>query len=559
MFRCRYPFQFLALLIVSTYSVEPCFADPVTTTQTDTSTNAHGETNTSTDETATTDPDTDTTTPPAVTTVITAPATAGNISIACLDANGNVQGGDPALTCKSILPKCNDMVNTVAARVKDLLSWKIYGYRMGLDLDVFQSTPDHLIYKQKMSYPVCNVMGPTVQYKGARPAYFSTNRPAQTQSFESAGIEYSQQLSAPGVAKAPAVSCGLRPSVGGGKSSMALGFNSTNGTPNANGTLTGDGALWTSYMLGAYPWIIRAEAANVLASLAASNGSIGSLVTTPEIAQSVSSVQSGMQSFYKQLGTAAQSVCNSSQDIVADCLAGKIAINNPGVKICTLAQAQLSMNQGAFPNVVVATIIKNVQTKYNLLFQGLVVPGTASYNQFIGAVQHVEGGSSRYKKSCLASRIFDGGDFYTWKSNNTTTEDTDSSSRNCWSPVTYAISTGAPQFNVNGSGAGFFAAVGGVVSGAITGGIIAGPVGAVVGADVTVASDALSSLSGGGGGPNSQSTLNFGFAGRVEYLIRSQVCGQKASYTESSPCDAVQIGDTPAKANPNAVISQSGS
>ena len=522
MFRCSNVFLLLAFFVLSTFLGETCFATaaptvtatmptPTTATQTDTSTNSHGETNTSTDETAATDPDTDTNTPPTVTATVSAPATAGNISMACLDASGNIQGGDPALTCKSILPKCTDMVSAISTRVKDLLSWKIYGYRMGLDLDVFQSTPSHLYYKQKMSYPVCNVMGPTVQFNGARPGYFPTNRPAQTQSYESVGIEYSQQLSAPGVANTPAVSCGLRPSVGGGKSSMVLGFNSTNGTPNSNGTLTGDGALWTSYMLSAYPWLIKAAAASVLANLSASNGSVGSLVTTPEIAQSVSSVQSSMQAFYKQLGTAAQSVCNSSQDIVADCIAGNIAIINPGVKICTLAQAQLSMNQGAFPNMVVATIIKNVQTQYNSLFQGLVVSGTASYNQFIGAVQHVDGGSSRGKKSCLASRIFDGGDFYTWKSDNHSSEDTDSTSRNCTSPVQYDIASGNPVYLLFGTNSG------------------------------------------------TSSTLNFGFAGRVEYLIRSQICGQKASYTETSVCDSVGIKDIPASAVPNAVISQSGS
>lgn len=405
-------------------------------------------------------------------------------SIPCRDDSGVMAGGKGSF-CAAIAPKCSSLKNSYEAKVKDLLAWKIWGYYQGKDIDIEHSTPDSLTGPQ-MPYPICSVVGHQLKYSGAMTDFEISNQTVEKK-----------------------LSCGKRPQAIGHGASLLAGIASAAGLGSASGTLelkfTQDsGALWNSYLMGAYPWIIRKNAYDVLHELKPDLSNIGDVIKSEAMKKTFANLSQSMTDYYLELSDAAKEVCDSGKtDVEIKCQTGGFTVADPAARICMLVRSQAASNQGALPNVLVSEIMARVHEQYDSMFGALLTHQSVEFNGFFSSCQD-EGSSGLYgldvrkPYSCAASCLFGGADFYTFNDN--TVEESNGSGRSARRCTVRAA--------VN----------------LVNGGLVS---------------------STGPAPVNAKRSANQGFAGFVEYLIRSKVCGQ-SKLNDDNVCDQVQIPDKPA-------------
>ena len=425
-------------------------------------------------------------------TTATPTPSAVSIAIPCIDDAGKVvASGAGAGACNSILPKCTDLKNSYEKAVKNFLSWKIYGYYQGKNVDLNKSTLTTTGTKLEgpdLLYPICSVVGHQVQYSKAHPlksgAYAPCDgtRATQAKVYEGLGLEYAHQT----IGKK--LSCGLRPATNSGGSKLLLSFQGESGN------------LWNAYLVGTYPWLIRRHAYDVLTQLKPDLSNIADIVSSDGVKRDLAALNDKMNGYFKDLSAEAHDACQASttnSDLVTRCLSGQMSLTDPANRLCTLVKAQNTVNNGALPNMLVMEIMSRVQADYDKYFGKMLSWQTEPFKSFASSCENNSGGSNRNKKSARASCVFDGGNFYTFNDRATTENDCSgkASRRETSSHIIRIRDSKLVPF--------------------------------------TNAFPA-----------KTDETLFLGFGGLVESIIRRDICKQ-SRYTDTSICDTVNIPDQP--------------
>jgi hypothetical protein len=390
------------------------------------------------------------------------------LSVACLGSDGQVKNASDADVCKIILPKCSDVQAVIQKSAKRMLSMKIYGYYKGKDLDLDKSSKDHLVGTD-LAIPVCSVVGHNIAGSG------DEEMVSQTVGNKS--------------------SCGRRPYATGARGSKRVYLRFQND----------EGTLWSSWMLGTYPWGIRANAYDFFKAIQPDLSNLDSLLTS-SVASSLKNdyiaVADDAKAYFRKLDDSSKSMCTSNKtDIVDKCMNGGFSFSDPAIRLCTLVKAQKALNEGALGNLVVAEVMSKVQAQHDSLFKNVMTanvrPGSGDpgfMNQLIYKCNRgtgdLNGGSRRKKLAKVASCIFSGEEFRCWKD--------------------WHIDEGSLSSNKTGQRSSHFDLSNGQVH-----------------------TDS---------GTNANRSLQNGFAGGIEYTIRNNICGQTTRGMPADKCDSSDSG-----------------
>jgi hypothetical protein len=246
----------------------------------------------------------------------TTPTANTPISIPCVDDSGKSTATTGAGLCSAILPKCSNIRTNYEKTVKNFLTWKIWGYYQGKNVDLnastLSATGTNLVGTDLM-YPICSVVGHKMQFSGTSPLLSGNFNPCDDTRqkmaalYDSLGIEYSHQS----IGKKAA--CGARPDTDSGTTYLTLSFRG------------GNGNLWNSYMVGAYPWLIRRHAYDVLTALKPDLSNLSDVVSSASVKTDLAAVGTMMNAYYADLATASTEVC-SNTSIIDKCNNGTITM-----------------------------------------------------------------------------------------------------------------------------------------------------------------------------------------------------------------------------------------
>jgi hypothetical protein len=253
-------------------------------------------------------------------------------------------------------------------------------------------------------------------------------------------------------------------------------------------------------MQGAYPWLIRKNAYDVFQKLKPDLSNLSEVVTNEAMNEDIVATVKKMKEFAKNLSTEAKSSCNDGQeDLLTKCKSGGLSINDPVQRVCTLVVAQLAMNEGALPNMLIYEIMQNrVYKQYDEIFGPLL--NFKSQSRKSSNATASNGTVSSLVKECLDTNGF-----------------LRSKKKKAAKAASCLIGRGeycldgkcqtVNRYTFLNSEGGFIAA-----------------------------------LAGQGG---ASQTSNRGIPGAIEKLIRHDICGQN-SRTDKSVCDSVDIPSKPA-------------
>jgi hypothetical protein len=400
------------------------------------------------------------------------PAASAVLSVACVnDAGTIVNVANPATVCQASLSKCSDLYASTQAKVKALLSWKIWGYYNGKDIDLSQnqSAVTGLI-GNTMPNQICSVVGQKVQVNGAP-----------------ADVELTKQTIA------QKASCGILPALTAQTDGKKLYLSYQNGA----------GSLWISYMLGAYPWLIRKVASDVFTQLNPDFSNINTVISNQTMAADVMSATTQMNALTATLSATEKANCDTSTtDILNKCASGAMTISDPAQRVCTLVNARLSSDQGAIPNLLVYEIMNRAQAQYDQIFSGVLSRSDPNFDTFATDCDNASTGffhGAKHKIACTASCFF-GGDV--WSSDGKTAFPGSASGEQCSHPQMVSLAGGV------------------------------------------IFNSGINVIDGGNNSSNT-TTYNKGFAAYVEWIIRHTI-GGKNNPNDSSVCDSINIPSQPA-------------
>lgn len=297
------------------------------------------------------------------------------IQVACLSDSGEIRNGNPEEVCKAVLPKCSELKKKLETRMKDMLSQKIWGYYNGKDVDLNRSTPSNMVGTD-MAYSVCSVVGQNIRGGGTG--------------------ELMQQ------AIGKRAECGLLPRVEGEKKKFYLHYDGQNGT------------RWIAYMLGAYPWLIRKNAYEVMQSLQNDLGNLDSVLSASKaMNQDFAKVNQQMRDYGKSLSAEAKTICQKKDsNLIADCLSGALSVNDPAQRACTIVKAQLASNEGALPNMLAFEVMQRVQKEYDKMFSSIITLKSPAIKELADECDNTgKFLRSKKKKIALTASCFFGGEY----------------------------------------------------------------------------------------------------------------------------------------------------
>lgn len=436
-------------------------------------------------------------------------AQAASLSVACMGSDGQIKNGTAQDVCKVILPKCSEILTKNSKEVRRNLSMKIMGYYKGMDLDLEASTKERLV-GPPLAIPVCSVVGHDLSKSDA---------------------ELTQQ------AVGGKASCGSHPRMNGkgGSKRIYLGFEGE------------QGKAWSSWMMGAYPWIIRSESYDVFHKLKPDLSNLDEVLSSEEMKtrkEEFATTEAAARKFYRELDPAAKSVCDSNAtDIAEKCTNGGFAVTDPAIRLCTLYRAQLAISGGALSNLITGEVMARAQKKHDDMFSSVILnetrPGSDSQgmmNQLMHACNRRTewwrtavrgdgcGGSRRRKLAAVASCLKNGARHYT----NKRYEINEGSNPTWVFPLGKCMRNGSrsSQFNLDsGRIHTNFGVLGGGMSKFVT----------------TAAADPVS------GGSGDVLTRQKGFASGIEFLIRRVICGATRSEQSTPRCDITEATGIPSK------------
>lgn len=408
------------------------------------------------------------------------------ISIPCLDDGGGLVNAKPEDVCKALLPKCSELKTNLVNQLKDMISWKIYGYYyLGKDikLELGSMTGSGASAEpegESLPYPICSVVGHKIS--GSEPG------------------EINQQTAGKNL------SCGAYPEI---KNGNAWHYKAEMHYEGAAGN------KWYSYVLGAYPWELRRNAFEVIKDLKSDLSNINDVIHTDSMAQDVKNTLEIIKTSTKALSAEAKTTCNQAPEhnIVTSCMSGALSVTDPVQKLCTLAKAQQALNAVATPNMLVYEVMDRTKKMHAAIFGNIFVGD--SNPKFKAMMRYCADSTdelnilatfliwpigsfiknlifARKAYACNASCLTNGGRWRTW-ANWTSSENSDGPwNRSCNKSIHFSMSNGGPAY---------------------------------------------------WGG---EKTNNVGFAGLVESIIRRDICPQDGHHKNgANVCDAVDIKDKP--------------
>jgi hypothetical protein len=398
--------------------------------------------------------------------------TSGPTAIPCINDGGKVVNASAEEVCKAILPKCADLKKDTEAKVRDLLSWKIWGYYKGKDIDLSKSgNVDGKVTLEgtDMAAPICSVVGQTLKSNGSTADYEIR----------------SQQM---GDHK----SCGARPNVIASLSGKKFRLVYENAG--------GAGSQWVAYMQGAYPWLIRKHTYDVLHSINSDMSNLDDVLKTAQMSKDIRDTMAKMKTFSKSLSKEAKASCDAKDsNLLQQCKAGSLSINDPVQRVCTLVKSQIAANDSALPNMIVYEIMQNrVYGQYDQIFGNILNFKNQTMKNLSGECSDTGGflKLNRKKKLAKTASCYFSGEFCV----------------NDSADVREAPASGKCQTNNK----------------------------AIMLSNGSVANSFLGiSLAG------DKKTKNYGFAAVIERLIRHDVCGQN-KISDDNVCDQAKVPSKPA-------------
>jgi hypothetical protein len=454
---------------------------------------------------------------------------AESISIPCRDEKGTIFNAKESEVCRSILPLCSKLRENLIDSMKNMISWKIYGYyHLNKDIDLNQELTNPASLKgEPLPYPVCSVVGQKVS--------------GGTDLGEINKQSIGQQLS-----------CGEYPIILHKSTDNTKGYQSTIHYSGERGK------RWFSWVQGALPWELRRSAYDINNKLDANLTNLGEVLSNSAMNDALKDKLQYIRKRVLELSGQAKAACHSSsEDILKDCQTSeKLSLTDPVNRVCTLAKAQLALNSLAAPNMLVFEAMDRARTYHERYFQYAFVASGENPNGTMGEFSHLvkycSDNSSlngflstvlnfwpfrqifrwiRANKSysCFTSCMLDGTEYYTNVQNNKESWKNSGGARRrkCQKKSAFSLETGKPiTLYWQSFAEGLSLRIWKVTYRSGSGDFV---------------KDLASSLP-------AKRTNNHGFAGMVEKVIRKDICLQNKK-TDPSICDEIGIPDVPTNLN----------
>jgi len=442
-----------------------------------------------------------------------APSHAG-VGIPCLDDQGKVRNANASDVCKSSLLSCKSIKQALEKEVKNMVQWKIHGYYFmgdkGRDLDLLKSEPDkNNFVGNDLSLPICSVVGHKL-----------TSEEVKEGSNGKAAGEFDYQL----IGKKQY--CGDLPEADNDEDDeykTELKFDSKR-------------TRWSSYILGAYPWILRRQTYDVLHSIP-DDMNLEKVFTSAEVKKDIANLVETYINASKGLLQVSKTMCDQ-ESLVEQCLKkpSPFKMGEPQIPICTLVSAQYSLTKIGVNGLLLAEVQKKSLEMHNKYFLNLL-----SFNDKNSKFQYLFETCSRDVipsfsfndsriYSCFVSCLMDGKRWYTnasWDGNGKSwmnSPEGDLQDRKCSWPVRFNLETGEMVYGMKRYAPLTFPYLD----------FDTMLIGAITYAKEWPAKSKQDD--------NMEITRNVGFAGLVERTIRFDVCQQKKRNDKNSPCELVGIG-----------------
>jgi hypothetical protein len=434
----------------------------------------------------------------------------------CVDANGNIQGGGTETnTCKNALPKCEELLSKTSGDVKKLLSMKMYGFWKGKDLDLNKTTLEEP-YGKDLTQGMCSVVGHHIVYKGDKDLEFDQRRNGD------------DPVSTGGVNLYSGKSCGARPKMrkGGGRANgkreLAIVFQQE------------QGERWSSAILGAMPWEIRAAAYQFFSGIGNKPEDIATSLTDESLTSLVDAgkqTQEQLSELLNGLPQESRVFCTDPayKNLVGRCMGTDtpLAMTDPAVRLCQIVGVTMAMQGGGVQNAIVAQIMANATKNFNSHFGNIMKFDQPIWWELVNECQKRTRnflGLNRRKKMAKQASCFHDGDWVRVSKDWDVYDSDNSRKRNRKNrmPVAFRLDKDEPTavrdvdhahnnspYEREGDG---------------------------------LKSHKLWWNTRGKG----KLTLANGFEGAVEWIIRKKICGQSSVTSPSAACDENVIPDKPA-------------
>jgi len=402
------------------------------------------------------------------------------------------------------------------AGVKKLLTMKLYGYWMGKDLDLNETTMDKPAGKE-LQQGLCSVVGHHIVYKGDKDLEFKETRNGALQVSTGGTNLYSR------------ASCGERPRMrkGGSKRELDIVFAGE------------QGRRWSSVILGAIPWEIRAAAHNFFKRVdkpeklkdELKDPSVGIL------ADQANTTNQLMTKLLNELPPATRAFCSNPQysNLVDRCMgtnnATEFSATDPALRLCGLARAQVASQGAGLQSAIVAQIMADATSNFNEHFKGILKgdpdnedDGSAFARLGQACKKHTHhflGLNRRKKMAKQASCMHDGDWVYVSKTWDVWDSDKNGQRvRKDFMQVAFRLDEPSPT-------------------------VVREVDPATNESPYTREADIKDRALWRDKRKKVPVTLANGFEGAVEYIIRRNICGQNAVDAKSDACDDTVIPDKP--------------
>lgn len=428
-------------------------------------------------------------------------------NIKCVKDDGTISGGTPENSCKNLLPKCSDVHNDYKLKTFESLSWKIYGYFKGWDLNTNQTTAASPSGNQ-MPFKICSVVGKQIKFKGDADLAFKYR-------------DYDFTPANGGLSNYSGDPCGEMPAakVDPDTRDVYLRFEGSYGN------------AVTAMMYGALPYEIRAEAYKFFQQVT-KPADLDAKLDAPELQPlkaQIDQIQSMSDEYFSSLPPEAKAACTDPQsaNLLARCKGQgePFSLSDPSLRLCTLAQASMMVNQGSVASLIQAQIVKKALESFDTHFGNYLNPNSsplwstlvdnaAAETDWWDCVLTLRG-----KRQCAAfvlSGVLGDGRMKVYRSYDG-----------------YATSDSPQPWNRVGE--------------AYIGYDLTAPPGLVIArrAFLPNRSSPYLRFSGFPMPAPRQITLGSGFAAGIEYITRKIICGQSAVNQDSPQCDETAIPNVP--------------
>ncbi len=269
------------------------------------------------------------------------------LNLKCINDDNTISGGTPENSCRNLLPKCSEIHQAYKTKVLEALSLKIYGYHKGWDLNTNATTATQAAGRP-MPYRLCNVVGKSIQYKGARDLAFKYRGMGQTVANDGWTNYTSQQV------------CGDLPRVNVNKDARHIYLKMEGNS----------GSALASWMFSAMPYEIRAQAYDFFETVKKPS-ELSAALTDPAIQSSkqrFTEIEQGADQFLNALPPESKAACNDPNfsNLMSRCsgTGQPLSMSDPAIRLCSLAKISTILNQSSVSSMIQFQIMANAKNAF---------------------------------------------------------------------------------------------------------------------------------------------------------------------------------------------------